>query len=131
MTTLNDPWADRSFLRDAQYRTDANLAARQSIYSYQEPHIDLQGRVIDLAAPSAGETVCDVGCGNGMYLEARVDVAFDPLPGRVLVDRVGGEATSRASMSESWMWPPRPAIFPVAPCPDDHAWGVSCGEAIG
>ena len=68
MTKLTDPWADRSFLRDVQYRTDANLAARQSIYSYQDPHIDLQARVIDLAAPAAGETVCDVGCGNGTYL---------------------------------------------------------------
>jgi SAM-dependent methyltransferase len=68
MTKLTDPWADRSYLRDVQYRTDANLAARQSIYSYQQPRIDLQGRVIDLAAPAAGETVCDVGCGNGTYL---------------------------------------------------------------
>ena len=81
MTTLNDPWADRSFLRDVQYRTDANLAARQSIYSYQEPHIDLQGRVIDLAAPSAGETVCDVGCGNGTYL---AELARRGFTGRVL-----------------------------------------------
>jgi len=63
-----DPWADRAFLRDVQYRTDSNLAARQSLYSYQHPHVDLQGGVIDRAAPAAGETVCDVGCGNGMYL---------------------------------------------------------------
>ena len=28
-------WADRSFLRDVQYKTDVNLAARQSIYAYQ------------------------------------------------------------------------------------------------
>jgi SAM-dependent methyltransferase len=57
LTEVTDPWADRSFLRDVQYRTDANLAARQSIYSYQHPHIDLQSRVLDLAAPAAGETV--------------------------------------------------------------------------
>ena len=81
MTELTDPWADRSFLRDVQYRTDANLAARQSIYSYQDPHIDLQGRVIDLAAPAAGETVCDVGCGNGMYL---AELARRGFAGRVL-----------------------------------------------
>jgi ubiquinone/menaquinone biosynthesis C-methylase UbiE len=68
VTELTDPWADRAYLRDVQYRTDANLAARQSIYSYQQPHIDLKGRVIDLAAPVPGETVCDVGCGNGTYL---------------------------------------------------------------
>ena len=81
MTELTDPWADRGFLRDVQYRTDANLAARQSIYSYQQPRIDLQGRVIDLAAPAAGETVCDVGCGNGTYLAELVRRGFE---GRVL-----------------------------------------------
>jgi SAM-dependent methyltransferase len=81
MTEVTDPWADRSFLRDVQYRTDANLAARQSIYSYQHPHIDLQGRVIDLAAPAAGETVCDVGCGNGTYL---AELARRGFAGRVL-----------------------------------------------
>ena len=37
MTELTEPWADRAFLRDVQYRTDANLAARQSIYAYQHP----------------------------------------------------------------------------------------------
>ena len=41
-------WADRSFLRDVQYRTDANLAARQSIYAYQQPPADLVGDVLDL-----------------------------------------------------------------------------------
>ncbi|MGD0704145.1 MAG: methyltransferase domain-containing protein [Trebonia sp.] len=81
MTELTDPWADRSFLRGVQYRTDANLAARQSIYAYQEPHIDLRGRVIDLAAPAAGETVCDVGCGNGTYL---AELARRGFAGRVL-----------------------------------------------
>ena len=34
-------WTDRSFLRDVQYKTDVNLAARQSIYAYQQPPIDL------------------------------------------------------------------------------------------
>jgi SAM-dependent methyltransferase len=51
-----------------QYRTDANLAARQSIYAYQHPPLDLPARVIDLAAPAPGEVVADVGCGNGAYL---------------------------------------------------------------
>jgi len=81
VTETTAPWADRSFLRDVQYRTDANLAARQSIYSYQQPHIDLQARVLDLAAPAAGETVCDVGCGNGMYL---AELARRGFAGRVL-----------------------------------------------
>lgn len=61
-------WADRVFLRDVQYRTDANLAARQSIYAYQHPRLDLPARVLDIAAPQAGATVADVGCGNGAYL---------------------------------------------------------------
>ena len=30
-------WSDRSFLRDVQYQTDANLAARQSIYAGCSP----------------------------------------------------------------------------------------------
>jgi SAM-dependent methyltransferase len=51
-----------------QYRTDANLAARQSIYAYQHPPIDLAARVIDVAAPAPGDVVADVGCGNGAYL---------------------------------------------------------------
>lgn len=64
-----------------QYRTDANLAARQSIYDYQHPRIDLPARVLDLAAPRAGETVADVGCGNGAYLAALFRRGFS---GRVI-----------------------------------------------
>jgi ubiquinone/menaquinone biosynthesis C-methylase UbiE len=81
MAELTDPWNDPAFLRDVQYRTDANLAARQSIYAYQHPRIDLQARVIDLAAPAPGETVADVGCGNGAYL---AELARRGFVGRVL-----------------------------------------------
>ena len=35
---------DRTYLTDVQYRTDANLAARQSVYAYQVPQIDLASR---------------------------------------------------------------------------------------
>ena len=31
---------DRDYLREVQYRSDDNLAARQSIYVYQQPHVD-------------------------------------------------------------------------------------------
>jgi SAM-dependent methyltransferase len=64
-------WSDRSFLRDVQYQTDANLAARQSIYAYQQPPVDLVGQVLDVALPAgldAAGVVADVGCGNGVYL---------------------------------------------------------------
>jgi ubiquinone/menaquinone biosynthesis C-methylase UbiE len=81
MAAPTDPWNDPAFLRDVQYRTDANLAARQSIYAYQHPRIDLQARVIDLAAPAPGETVADVGCGNGAYL---AELARRGFGGRVL-----------------------------------------------
>ncbi len=73
--------ADRSFLRDVQYRTDANLAARQSIYAYQHPCIDLTARVLDVAAPQAAETVADIGCGNGAYL---AELARRGFAGRVI-----------------------------------------------
>jgi hypothetical protein len=60
------PWTDRSLLRGVQYRTDANVAARQSLYSWQRPRLDLPPLVLDLAglcgsemAPmSAAATAC-------------------------------------------------------------------------
>jgi SAM-dependent methyltransferase len=81
MAEPTDPWNTPAFLRDVQYRTDANLAARQSIYVYQHPRLDLQARVIDLAAPAPGATVADVGCGNGAYL---AELASRGFTGRVL-----------------------------------------------
>ena len=64
-------WSDRSFLRDVQYQTDANLTARQSIYAYQQPPVDLTGQMLDVALPARADeagVVADVGCGNGLYL---------------------------------------------------------------
>ena len=78
---MTDPWADRDFLRGTQYKTDANLAARQSIYAYQHPRVDLAARVLDLAAPASSDTIVDVGCGNGMYL---AELARRGFAGRVL-----------------------------------------------
>jgi ubiquinone/menaquinone biosynthesis C-methylase UbiE len=60
-------WTDQERLRD-QYRTDANLAARQSIYQYQQPHIDLVAEILAVAGVANGDTVADIGCGNGRYL---------------------------------------------------------------
>jgi SAM-dependent methyltransferase len=65
---MADSWNDRAYLRGTQYKTDINLAARQSIYAYQEPRVDLAARVLDLAGPAPSDTIADVGCGNGMYL---------------------------------------------------------------
>ncbi|HEY1824157.1 MAG TPA: class I SAM-dependent methyltransferase, partial [Trebonia sp.] len=65
---MTDWWADRSFLRGDQYKTDVNLSARQSIYAYQHPRVDLAAKVFGLAVPAPSDTIVDVGCGNGMYL---------------------------------------------------------------
>jgi SAM-dependent methyltransferase len=61
-------WTDQRYLRDVQYRDDSNLSARQAIYVYQQPRIDLWSWTIGLAGLSGGETIFDVGCGNGRYL---------------------------------------------------------------
>jgi SAM-dependent methyltransferase len=67
---LNDSSSqtDRRYLTEVQYRTQHNLAARQSIYAYQWPRIDLARTVIAMAGLAGGETVADIGCGNGAYL---------------------------------------------------------------
>jgi SAM-dependent methyltransferase len=59
---------DRRYLTRFQYRDDANLAARQSVYAFRQPRIDLAATVLDLAGLAGSETIVDVGCGNGPYL---------------------------------------------------------------
>jgi SAM-dependent methyltransferase len=61
-------WTDRSWLQEVEYRTDANLAARQSIYAYQRPRLNLPAWALGLVTLTGAETVADVGCGNGTYL---------------------------------------------------------------
>jgi SAM-dependent methyltransferase len=72
---------DKSYLAHVQYRTDANLAARQSVYAYRRPKINLAGAVLDLADLAGAETVAEIGCGNGMYL---AELARRGHAGRVL-----------------------------------------------
>jgi len=105
---VTDPWANRAYLRGTQYKTDTNLAARQSIYAYQQPRIDLAARVLDLAAPGPSGTVVDVGCGNGMYL---AELARRGFGGRVLgVDlSLGMLAAARQRLAA--------ALVPVGPAP--------------
>ncbi len=51
-----------------QYGDDRNLAARQSIYAFQQPVVDLWNGSLDIADLTGDETVLDIGCGNGLYL---------------------------------------------------------------
>jgi SAM-dependent methyltransferase len=102
------PWADRIFLREIQYRTDVNLAARQSIYAYQQPPIDLIGRVLDLAVPAGPEVVADIGCGNGRYL---AELAQRGHAGNVLgVDMSPGMLDAARERTHDAAWP-SPALL--------------------
>ena len=86
---------DKAYLAGVQYRTDANLSARQSVYAYQQPRIDLAAAVIDLAGLTGAETVADIGCGNGPYLAELVRrghagplLGVDLSPGMLAATRV-------------------------------------------
>ena len=89
-----DPWTDQSYLRESQYKTDANLSARQSVYAYQQPQIDLARETLALAGLGGRETVADIGCGNGRYLaelarrgHAGLVLGVDMSPGMLLASR--------------------------------------------
>jgi SAM-dependent methyltransferase len=60
----------RQYLTGEQYETDANLAARQSLYVYQRPRVNVWEHALDLADLAGSESVLDIGCGNGLYLGA-------------------------------------------------------------
>ncbi len=93
----------KAYLTSVQYRTDVNLAARQSIYAFQEPRIDLVSAVLGLAGLTGAETVIDVGCGNGIYLAglARREhrgpvIGVDLSPGMLAAARRGAPSAGLA-----------------------------------
>jgi SAM-dependent methyltransferase len=62
--------ADTRYLRDVAYANPSGLAARASLYDFQQPRIDLQSEALELLAPLEGRAVGDVGCGDGRYVDA-------------------------------------------------------------
>ncbi|MEU4119980.1 methyltransferase domain-containing protein [Kitasatospora sp. NPDC028055] len=59
--------ADKTILANSAYADGRHLAARQSIYRWQQPQYDLPGIVVEELAGTSG-TVFDVGCGNGKFV---------------------------------------------------------------
>jgi SAM-dependent methyltransferase len=62
--------ADARYLREVAYANPSGLAARASLYDFQQPRIDLQSEALELLAPLAGRVVGDIGCGDGRYINA-------------------------------------------------------------
>ena len=91
---------DRQHLTTAAYASSAHLAARQAIYAYQQPPIDLPGWALAQVTWRGGETVLDVGCGNGVYLGR---LAAQPVPPARLL----GFDLSRGMLADLVRdWPP-------------------------
>ncbi|MFF7455262.1 class I SAM-dependent methyltransferase [Kitasatospora sp. NPDC008115] len=59
--------ADKAILANHAYADGRHLAARQSIYRWQQPQYDLPGIVVEELAGTSG-IVLDVGCGNGKFV---------------------------------------------------------------
>ena len=65
---MSDWQVDRGYLTGVQYSSDANLAARQSIYRYLQQPVKIAEWALDLARLAGDERILDLGCGNGLYL---------------------------------------------------------------
>ena len=104
---------DKSYLTAVQYQTGANLAARQSIYAFQRPKIDLVSAVLEHAGLAGAETVADIGCGNGIYLAG---LARRGHAGRLLgIDLSPGMlAATRAAVPGAGLAAGDAAAFPLA-----------------
>jgi SAM-dependent methyltransferase len=59
---------NRQHLTTAAYASSDNLAARQAIYAYQQPAIDLPAWALAQARWPEDGRLLDIGCGNGLYL---------------------------------------------------------------
>ncbi|MFE7313903.1 class I SAM-dependent methyltransferase [Streptomyces sp. NPDC057555] len=92
---------DRAILSGSAYNTGKDLAARQSLYRWQQPRYDLPRTVVELLRHTHG-TVVDVGCGNGKFIarlrQDRPDLrllGLDVSPG-ILADVPGAVAVADA-----------------------------------
>jgi SAM-dependent methyltransferase len=62
--------ADTRYLRGVAYANPSGLAARASLYDFQQPRVDLESEALELLAPLDGRVVGDIGCGDGRYIDA-------------------------------------------------------------
>ncbi len=65
---MTNRFVGREYLTGVQYSSDANLAARQSLYRFQVPPVQNAVWTLDCAQLQGDERVLDVGCGNGVHL---------------------------------------------------------------
>lgn len=73
---------DRKQLSESAYGDARHLRARQSLYQYQNPYIDLPDIVAEELDKVEG-VVVDVGCGNGAYVRRLREAR--PAPGRTAI----------------------------------------------
>lgn len=66
---MRDHATDRHHLTTSAYADGRNLAARQSIYRFQQPQLHFGDWAVRQTNWSGVECVVDVGCGNGAYLQ--------------------------------------------------------------
>ncbi|HET7046251.1 MAG TPA: methyltransferase domain-containing protein [Gaiellaceae bacterium] len=68
-----EPWTDRRYLRDEQYRDQTNLRARIELHARFSTNPGWQQWVFDRLELADGERVLEVGCGPGDLWRANLD----------------------------------------------------------